>query len=263
LDPDFVSGLQGSEVEVTWYGPTLQWTLLANVAKTNVDGLDTRERDRLKAVSFDAVYDPGVFTGGFLLGTTFGLSAFYGSQTRLDTPFGGAAPLDNHQRSVLLSIDQERARYSWGLAYGYDEYDDRTLVDFDEEVQSLNAIYAYTPYDALTAIALARVELIDAFEEKTETYELALSLDYEFVPDRWSVLLEAATIEVDGPFAEPGQFGRAELAYEFAPENEIFFGALYGSGSTRLDFAPSDGWAIVAGLRAEFDIFSTYRSWRR
>lgn len=261
LDPDAISGLQGSEVGLTWYGPTLQWSLTATSAKTNVDGPETRERDRLRAIEFDAVYDPGVFTGGFLLGTTFGFSAAYAMQDRIDTPFSGAAPLDHREIAFQLSIDQDRARYSWGLAYTFDRYDDRTLVDFDEEIHGFNAIYAYTPYDELTAIALARAEYIDAFDAVTESYEMALSLDYEFVPDRWSVILEAGMLEVSGPIGEDGKFARAELAYEFFPENEIFVGALYGSGSSQLAFNPSDGWAVVAGIRTEFDIFSTYRRW--
>lgn len=261
LDPDAISGLQGSEIDLTWYGPALQWSLTASAAKTNVDGLETRERDRLRAVVFDAVYDPGVFTGGFLLGTTFGFSAAYAMQDRLDTPLGGAAPLDNREIAFQLSIDQDRARYSWGLAYTFDRYDDRTEVDFDEEIHGLNAIYAYTPYEELTAIALARAEYIDAFDAVTESYEVAVSLDYEFVPDRWSVILEAGMLEVAGPLGEDGKFARAELAYEVFPENEIFFGALFGSGGSQLPFNPSDGWAVVAGIRTEFDIFSTYRRW--
>jgi len=259
LDPDFISGLQGTEITFNWFGPAVQWTFEASSAKTNTDGPENRERDRIESLSFDAVYDPGVFTGGFLLGTTFGFSAEYVKQERIRSPFGGVAPLDNTQYALSFSIDQDRARTAWGMAYSYELYDDETLVDFDEELQRLDAIYAYTPTEEITAIAAAGYQYIDAFGEKSQSAELVLSLDYEFVPDRWSMILEAAVTETDGPIGEDGRFGRAELAYEFAPDNEVFFGMLYGSGTQVLPFSDQGGWAVVAGIRAELDIFSRLR----
>lgn len=259
LDPDFIPGLQGTEVAINWFGPAVQWTLEASSAKTNTDGLENRERDRIEALRFNAVYDPGVFTGGFLLGTTFGFSAEYIKQERIRSPFAGTARLDNRQVSLQFSIDQDRARTAWGIVYSYDLYDDETFFDFDEELQRLDAIYAYTPSDEVTAIAAAGYQYIDAFGDISESAELVLSLDYEFVPDLWSVILEAGLTETDGPIGEDGRFGRAELAYEFAPDNEIFLGALYGSGSSVLPFSETDGWAVVAGIRLELDLFSRYR----
>ncbi|URF46570.1 hypothetical protein [Dinoroseobacter shibae] len=259
LDPEFIPGLQGNGVTVSWFGPAVQWSLEASRAKTNTDGLRTRERDKITAVSFDAVYDPGVFTGGFLLGTTFGFSAAYSQQERIRSPFSGAAPQDNQQVSLQFNIDQQRARTAWGVAYSYEIYDDETPTDFDEELQRIDAIYAYTPSEEVTAIAAAGYQYIDAFGDISESAELVLSLDYEFVPNQWSVVLEAGLTESDGPIGADGQFGRAEVAYEFAPENEIYLGMLYGAGTTVLPFAENDGWAVVAGIRLEFDLFSRYR----
>jgi hypothetical protein len=254
LNPDLIRGERGLTASLDYNSAFWDVFLEADVATTNVAGDPLDATDRLGRLTFDAIYDPNDFTGGWLNGMKFFVGGEIATTDRRITPLGALPPSDNRFARVSFGAEKFRDNTSWAASLSLEDLRDRTGAGANEQGVFLDALWSRRMGSGSASAAMRLGERRTPAGRFGEA-DVSIALRRELANPAWSMTVEAGLLDFEDPAGEDGSYAGAELLWEFRENTWAVLSAEYGKGSEAHDLAPGEGWVIGVALRADVDLF--------
>lgn len=239
------------------YGSDIwSWDLDLARARTNTGGPASAPVDILDRAAVTVSYQPQVFTGGFLNGTTFygGLELL--TQDRLISPAGSLAATDSTVRRFSLGLDRLQPDYSLAVLYTHDDYLSRSGGS-DETVRSLQSLVTLERDRRLNATLGARLTHTDGATPAYWEGDLSASLRLVLIQDKLEYgVTTGLTLFEEGVQPREGYVGQ-DLSYDLFDGYDLVMRADYGFGTAQPKGRSSDGWTFGVAIRADIGAMSS------
>ena len=231
----------------------LSLSLLADTQKTNEGGPATVETDRISQVSFNGYYD--VQGQGFWENATIRFGTIVLWQDRLVTPGGAPAPADFFDINYFVGLDKYNDEWSWSLDYDYIDSNDQSALNLDSSLHNLRMYFDYAPNDRLTLNGRGEITYESTAADNWWIYDAGFGVNYDIVPEKWQISLNANYTGTDEPFAEDGGAYSTELIWQFNPAAELVLSAEHNNGAYASESGADHDTIFGLLLRANTSIF--------
>lgn len=226
-NPDLPVAREDYRVTADYAAERLSLSFVAETQRTNVDGPDTLETDRITRIALDGGYD--LRAAGWLSDAHLTFGAELLRQDRLETPPMAIDPQDFTGTTLYAGLERYGDVSSWGVQYLLLDQNDRSALDQDYISHTLSAWAEHPLSDAASLSLSGSATYVDDGALTWWDNELVLGLSYDLVPGEWSLTAEAGMTEY-GLGLDRGSYVSAELSWSFAPSADLVFSAGYYDG---------------------------------
>lgn len=255
LSQSLIAGEETLALGLSYGSDLWSWDLDLARARTNTGGPASAPVDILDRAALTVSYQPQVFTGGFLNGTTFygGLEVL--TQDRLTTPAGALAATDSTVRRFSLGLDRLQPDFSLAVLYTHDDYLDRSGSS-DETLRSLQGLVTLEGYRRLDANIGTRLTHTDG--PGTDYWDGALSagLRLALIENKLDYGLTTGLTLYQDDVQPRGGFVAQELSYGIFDGYDLVMRAEYGFGTDLPQGRTDSGWNFGLAIRADLGILS-------
>ncbi len=252
-NPGVAAGGETFRFTADYTAGQLALNFYADTIKSNVGGLATWPTDRMSLVSLDGRYD--YTRQGTLNSASFRFGASVDWQDRLITPLFAPLQEDYKTISLYLGLDRYNDTASWSLDYVYLDDNDQSALNSDSLSHSITASFDYSLNDQLSLNGSGSLTYANATIGNWQRQEASFGMQYDIVPDEWSLALDFGMTGTNEPGIEGGGTVSADLVWSFNPAAELVFSAAYKDGSYTEDSNVGHEAIVGVLLRAHTSIF--------
>lgn len=232
------------------------WGLELARAETNAGGPATDPVDVLDRAALTVSYQPRVFTGGFLNGTTFYGGFEILTQDRKLSPPGSIAASDSTVRRYSIGFDRLQPDFSLGVLYTHDDFISRSGGS-DETVRRLQGLATFDGGRALDATLGAQITHTDGTVQTYWDGDVSAGLRLALIEGKLDYGLTTGLTLFEDDVEPRGGYVTQELAYQFLDDYDLVFQANYGFGSKIPQGRTDAGWSFGLAVRADLGLMSS------
>jgi len=250
-NPGIATGGETFRFTADYAADQFGFSFYADTQKTNEGGMPSWPTDRISRVALDGYYD--VQGQGFWRDATLRFGTYVDWQDRLVSP--PATPIEDFTAvTYYFGLEKYSDAWSWSLNYDYIDDNDQSPSDLDTESHNIQAVFDYTVNDQLTLNGSGLVTFQKSSADKWWRYEAGVGGQYDIVPDKWQLAVNAGFTLTEEPFAPDGGFISTDLTWQFTPAAELVLSAAYSDGPYANESGAGHDASIGLLLRAHTSI---------